>query len=341
MPFARLPDVSNLIPVNWNIKFLTHASAIIDNLDVAHGPPFIRLIEIFQDGFVDGATITCLDTIPPKRVADEPISLLDYIRENAPIMEDIRQKEVLLYDRRNSTSYMILPMKGVPATESHFVFILWRNDRIFSPDDVVTARIIVQLVAAKFKTFRSGRAAGATDSLPAGILDAPPALQSAALDAIPDIVIMCSAEGHILGLNRAGQVTLQKFLTKILSFAGRAWLSEACHPDEVQELLASWEEAQKDQMIKSVQCRLKVSPLYVVAGRLGQVNFNVYRRFQWRIVPLKIRAEPMCVMIASDLENNDGDDSTKSTAMMKSRFLAEISHGRIAPPAMAFYPGSW
>lgn len=258
MPFVRLPDISSLVPANWNIKFLAHASGIIETLDVAHGPPFIQLIEIFQDGFVEGATISCLDTIPPKISSDEPISLMDYIQENPALLNDTRHKEVLLYDRRNSTSYLIMPLKGIPAIESHFVFVLWRNDRIFSPDDVLTARIIVQLVAAKFQTFRSGRAIITPDSSPMGILDAPPALQSAALDAIPEMLIMCSGKGHVLGLNRAGQTTLQKMLTKILSFSGKAWLNEVCHPDDVADVMSAWDEAQNDQMAKVVRCRLKV-----------------------------------------------------------------------------------
>lgn len=57
------------------------------------------------------------------------------------------------------------------------------------------------------------------------------------------------------------------------------------------------------------------------------MNLNAYKKCCWRIVPIANLEEPMFVIFASNLENEDGGEVAKSTAILKSRFLAEISHG--------------
>lgn len=57
------------------------------------------------------------------------------------------------------------------------------------------------------------------------------------------------------------------------------------------------------------------------------MNINAYKKCCWRIVPIANLEEQMFVIFVSNLENGDGGEVAKSTAILKSRFLAEISHG--------------
>lgn len=53
MPFTVLPEIADLVPVNWNVRFLARCSEEVSKMDPTGFPPLIQLMELLRDGFVD------------------------------------------------------------------------------------------------------------------------------------------------------------------------------------------------------------------------------------------------------------------------------------------------
>lgn len=261
MQYAVLPDVASLMPVNWNIRFLDRFATVIEEIDPNQSPPLLRLMEMLQDGFVDGCSITMLDkNAVPARGSS---SINDVLLGEMDDLEKGEVKEKLIYDYISSITYLALPMDILPRVTKPHVLIMWRHNRVFSPDDVVTARLVLRLFGTRFEPTDIGHWLSIGMARSGAETSADPQMYKNALDAVPDVVLVCALDGRVSGMNIAAQTCFKGILNIIKQAQSNTWVASACHPDDMKDLFTAWGEAAQDHSTKKLRCRVMVCVLHI------------------------------------------------------------------------------
>lgn len=254
MPFTVLPEIADLVPVNWNVRFLARCSEEVSKMDPTGFPPLIQLMELLRDGFVDGCSMTSIGTPAPAQPSETSPSLMDFLynlRDEAWGYA----REKLIYDHRLAITYLVLPLGKLLQIDENYVILLWRHERVFSPDDVITAKIILQLFLSRFSgpSLLSARCLEVHKDLTL------PILQAAALDAVAECVFICDVEGQLIYVNKRSQEALQRGASRLISTKITEFFNSVVHPDDAVDFSASWERACSEK--KTVKCRCRVTVL--------------------------------------------------------------------------------
>lgn len=320
MPFTLLPNADCLVPVEWNIKFLTKCATILDQFEWESRvmPPLTRLIELLKEDLVDGCSVTSIEADHELKSCKGPRDIVEFLKAEWYMNPRKAELDLLAYDYAVSTSYLILPLKAWPGYTNHHHLVLWRHSRIFSPDDVIT----IKLALSMFKAREIQYTASIQAELDVKQNDSNPADWSKfiaikkALNMVSEIIIICDHEGSILSMNRAAEESLSKDGTVLTR--GNSWIAHACHPDDAKEVLNNWKEAYHDGMQKSLRCRL-------------MVEAHKYRSFLCHFTPSDsiIKGKLNWIITALNTEEVTSPKESLSVTKLKGRFLTEISHGNI------------
>jgi hypothetical protein len=223
-------------------------------------------MEVLQDGFVDGCSVTLLDHHVRPSTVKIPPNIVDVLVQTMAHDPGMLDKELMLVDHSSSVFYLTLPMDEIPGLTGSHKMILWRHERIFSADDVTAAKLMIQMFRAPFQAAASGAVVASRSRFRDALHDSE--LLMATLDAIPDIVIICNSEGDVLERNAAaskcwGSIKLRdpdnSHFQNCLKFV--------CHPDDLQCAIEVWAEASHGNLAKKLRCRI------LVFGLCGQITW--------------------------------------------------------------------
>lgn len=310
--YLLLPDVSNLKPSDWNLRYLAKLSDAINQIDYRKTLPFLRLMDFFKDGLVDGCSLTILEksTFCRPSICKVPPSIVDYLVQCVASDYDILNDSLVIFDDESSVCYLTLPLGKFDGLNGDYLLLLWKHNSIFTSDDVATVKLALQLFRGRFHEIGLDDAAS---HLAERVWDSDEALR-AVLNAIPDLVIVCAQNGKVLGFNEAAQRSFRCLIPVRDAANGTTWMRELAHPDDAPYLLDVWTEATHDQVSRKLRCRLLIER-------------SVYHKVLWRFSPIRDQNEnTLWAIVATDLEIGETSDEVRSMAVMKGRFLAEISH---------------
>lgn len=255
MPISVLPDIADLVPVNWNIRYLAKYNEMIPKLELKDTLPMLRLLEIYRDGFVDGASISSPDEIARSSVPPPRPTFLSILFSDAGSDSKEHLKEKLIYDHVAEVSYLMLPLWSTSILYYHdYALVLWRHGRIFSPDDVVTAKIILQLYFNRVKECHRITPSPLAED-PNLTVRCTPKILNDALNHMEEASIFLSGQGKCIGLNRMVELLFgNPIKEKIVSGTINEWLSDVCHPDDCKLLLETWSNAKSSPNKETKVC---------------------------------------------------------------------------------------
>jgi hypothetical protein len=296
--------------------------------------PLFKFMGILKEKFCSSCSLRSLD---------EDIGHSDTI---GVILEDMKTLKRVKIDQDYITGYhsttdetflaINLPEAVASEIQEAFVMILWRKGRIFTPEDVIIARTCVTLFFSLCRDAFASKQYMSTQitsyemlkkaaSIPTEEMtpQAMAFLYGEALDLVCKSVVITGKDGTLIHMNKCAENLFNRpFSTEemIHSYSsGIDWFAGLLHPDDLQNLVNKWNSAQSSSEGFTVEFRLQIVE-----------SKPEYHLFRCQSRPVKdgngrVQYWLFCMF---DMEMSRLMEETKLSAVRKTKFLAEMSHGK-------------
>lgn len=337
MTVEKIPFPYSFDDCNPRYRMLHEVNMMFKNRDEPIAvPPLFKLMSIMKEKFCSACSLRSLDEEPGH--SDAIGAILDDMKK----LKSTNSEQDYITGYHSSTDETFLAInlpEGVTSSEAKetFVMILWRNGRIFTPEDVIIARTCVTLffslcreAFASNKTISSSKMniydmLKRATSIPTEEISPQTMafLYGEALDLVCKSVAITSKDGNLIHMNKCAEDLFKRPISSesMIHFysGGIDWFASLLHPDDLQNLVNTWNSAQSSSEGFTVEFRLQIvesKPEYhmfrchsrPVKDGNGQVQYWIFCMF--------------------DMELSRLMEETKLSAVRKTKFLAEMSHGK-------------
>lgn len=328
MPFVLLPQPDECKSERFGLDLVYKCIKELSTTEGERGGIMNQLMSAFHGVFADGESITSIEPCPPPSDGKGPRNIVDFLAGEV-FLDPKKQGDALVAcDYSSGTSYLVFSLKDLSGFNKSQRLILWRHGCVFSMEDVLTVRIVLDFL--KLKLMERSAPPSSTMKMahaPAAPVIAPEPqhmrkVAANILDGIPDIAILCDSTGDIITFNKEAEDNFERLSDKVHPTlgSGSALFSCACHPDDVKNLYKVWGEAVRENKTVEIACRL-------------MMNDGRHHLCQCRITPLKdeepgsLTGNSWLLVAKKTLDNHPQPNLESAASKAKSRFLAEISHG--------------
>lgn len=336
MTVEKIPFPYSFDDCNPRYRLLHQVNNMFKNKDSPITiPPLFKLMSILKEKFCSSCSLRCLE---------EGAGTSDSI---GIILEDMKSLTQVNSDQDYITGYhsstdetflaIILPSGMSPDMQETFVLILWRKGRIFTPEDVIVARTCVILFFSLCKDAFSCNAINApkmntynllshASSLPTDQISPQTLsyLYGEALDLVCKCVVITNKDGTLIHMNKCAETLFKRRPLSseemIQSYTGGIdWFAGLLHPDDLQNLVNTWNTCQKNNEGFTVEFRLQIVE--------SKPEYHLFRCLSRPIKDNDSGKVQFWIFCMFDMEQARLMEETKLAAGRKTKFLAEMSHG--------------
>ncbi len=335
MTVEKIPFPYSFDDCNPRYRLLHQVNTMFMNKnDPITVPPLFKLMSILKDKFCSSCSLRCLEDETGQ--SDSIAIILEDMRALKQI--NTEQDYIAGYHSSTDETFLAINLPNGMSGEfkEAFVLILWRKGRIFTPEDVIVARTCVILFFSLCKDVYSRNSISAPKMNTYDILSRasnrlvdqmnPQTLSylyGEALDLVCKCVVITNKDGTLIHMNKCAEDLFKRPLSTeemIQSYSGGIdWFAGLLHPDDLQNLVTTWNTGQQTSEGFIVEFRLQIverKPEYHLFRCLSRpVKDNVAGKVQFWI---------FCMF---DMEQSRLMEETKLAAGRKTKFLAEMSHG--------------
>ena len=335
MTVEKIPFPYSFEDCNPRYRLLHQVTMIFKNRDENMSvPPLFKLMNILKEKFCSSCSL---------RSFEEPKGNSDQI---GVILEDLMSLKAANADQDYITGYnsstdetflaINLPVGMASEIKEAYAMILWRKGRIFTPEDVIIARTCVILF---FSLCRDAYATNKT--LPPQINPQDMIKRAAsltveemspqtlaflygeALDMVCKNVVITNKDGDLIHMNKCAGALFKRPISSegtMNSYSGGIdWFAGLLHPDDLQNLVDTWDSAQTTNLGFSVEFRLQVVE--------SKMEYHLFRCHARPVKDANGRVQ-YWIFCMFDMEQSRLIEETKLSSVRKTKFLAEMSHGK-------------
>ena len=338
MTVEKIPFPYSFDDCNPRYRLLHQVNTMFKSRDEPMNfPPLFKLMSIMKERFCSSCSLRCLDNEAGQ--SDSIGIILEDMRKL--LKADAEQDYITGYHSSTDETFLAinLPTDMCGELKESFVLILWRKGRIFTPEDVIVARtcliLFFSLFKEKFKSKISLQASLNTFELLSRASDVPEAqinpqnmsfLYGEALDMVCKCVVITNKDGTLIHMNKCAETLFKRPLASdemIQSYEGGIdWFAGLLHPDDLQSLVSTWNTGLETSEGFTVEFRLQISE--------GKTEYHLFRCMSHPIKDTKTGNVQFWIFCMFDMEMARLMEETKLAAGRKTKFLAEMSHGKRA-----------
>lgn len=334
MTIEKLPFSYALNDVNPRYRLLNQVADIFSDRQKDRNPPLLNLFAILKERFCSTCSLISID---------EAQGAQESIYAQLKFNQDHGLGDYAVgYNSETDETFLgvSLPPTIKETLGDSYALVLWRKGRLFSAEDIITIRAALIVFFARYNEFRKTVISEAIEAeellsfmtttsegqpLSANALSR---LYEEALDMVCKVVVITEVDGRLLHLNRAAKALFQRTLeTTEKEYGGIDWVAGILHPDDVSKLVNTWNQAQASVTGFHVEFRLQMNDE-------GQYHlFSCYAR------PFQLTegtSEFNWIFVMYDTEQLRLMEETREAAARKTKFLAEMSHGKSATGLVCF-----
>ena len=300
-------------------------------------PPLFKLMSILKEKFCSSCSLRGLEE---KRGCH--IDSIDMILDDLKILRETNDDQDYITGYHSSTDETFLAINLPDGFDNEiketFVLILWRKGRIFTPEDVIIARTCVILFFSlcrqafdskknnMFNELKVSDMLNRATILPEDQINSQTMayLYGEALDLVCKCVVITNQDGTLIHMNKCAEQLFKRPLVSdemVNSYTdGIDWFAGLLHPDDLQNLVHTWNTALKTNQDFTVEFRLQILE-----------HKSEYHLFRCLSRPIKDTSASVkyWIFCMFDMEQARLMEETKLAAVRKTKFLAEMSHGNI------------
>ena len=335
MTVEKIPFPYSFEDCNPRYRLLHEVNAMFKNRDEAITvPPLFKLMSIMKEKFCSACSLRSIDEEPGHSDVIGAI-LADMKKLKTSNSE---QDYITGYNSSTDETFLAINLPEGVATEvkETFVMILWRKGRIFTPEDVIITRTCVTLF---FSLCREAFSSKKTIYSKMNIYDMLKKatripteeisqqtlafLYGEALDLVCKSVVITSKDGTLIHMNKCAEALFKRPLSseEMIHFysGGIDWFASLLHPDDLKNLVNTWNSAQSSSEGFTVEFRLQIAE-----------SKPEYHMFRCHSRPEKDKngLVQYWIFCMFDMELSRLMEETKLSDMRKTKFLAEMSHGK-------------
>lgn len=297
-------------------------------------PPLFKLMSLLKEKFCSSCSLRSLEEDAGR--SDSIGVILDDMKRLKKANDD--QDYITGYHSTTDETFLAINLPGGVSSEvkEAFVMILWRKGRIFTPEDVIIARTCVTLFFSLCREAFASKKSVSVQMDPYDMLKkvacipteeiSPQTmayLYGEALDLVCKSVVITNKDGNLIHMNKCAETLFKRPLSSdemIQSYSGGIdWFAGLLHPDDLQNLVNTWNTAQSSNEGFTVEFRLQI-----VESKPEYHLFRCHSR-PMRDGNGRVRYWIFCMF---DMELNRLMEETKLSSVRKTKFLAEMSHGK-------------
>lgn len=217
-----------------------------------------------------------------------------------------------------------------------YVLILWRKGRIFTPEDVIIAKTCIILFFSLCRDAFATRKGSRSQLNNYDVLKKAACISNGeitqqtvsflygeALDLVCKSVVITDKDGTLIHMNKSAEALFKRPLVNeelLHTYSGGIdWFAGLLHPDDLQNLVNTWNSAQKTSEGFIVDFRLQI-----LESKTEHHLFRCHSR--------PIKDDSGCIQYwifcMYDMEQVRLMEETKLSSVRKTKFLAEMSHGK-------------
>lgn len=334
MTVEKIPFPYSFDDVNPRYRLLHQVNNMFKSRkDPLTVPPLFKLMSILKEKFCTSCSLRCLEEESGE--SDTVSVILEDMKRLRNIDSD--QDYITGYHSSTDETFLAINLpKGMPEeVKETFVLILWRKGRIFTPEDVIIAKTCVILFFSLCKEAFSRNPnhpslnaheilTRATSCVTADRMSPQTLsyLYGEALDLVCKCVVITNKDGTLIHMNKCAEALFKRPLSSeeiLQSYTGGIdWFAGLLHPDDLQNLVDTWNEAQKKSEGFTVEFRLQIVE--------SKTEYHLFRCHSRPIKDTgKVQYWNFCMF---DMEQARLMEETKLAAGRKTKFLAEMSHGK-------------
>ena len=291
--------------------------------------PLLRLFQMFRESkFCDGC---CVDPLNESAHTSNYANKLAFgwltrFLEEHPE----RDKVVFMCNQTNTNEHILHGFQSYVAVAFHTSFgtkpssrswfLAWRNDAMFSADDVTACKCAITLFMQGHLDTHT-KAVGfageiVIEELLPGNIDRPcVTVFKEAMNMCESVIILCSADGAIIEANDIAFASFGYVVRPVSNSHGIGWLSSVIHPDDLFSLVQHWQN--EHQSFAPVKQNVRLI-----------LRDGTYKHYDCVIQAVKgIYGEVSNWVVKADHRlDNTKIEAAQRAIEGKTRFLAEVSH---------------
>ena len=298
-------------------------------------PPLFKLISILKEKCCTSCSLRTLDDTSGH--SDTINAILSDMK--ALKMGSGDQDYITGYHSSTDETFLALNLPNGMAHEvvDSFVLIMWRKGRIFTPEDVIIARTCVILFFSLCKEFLSvykpqtapmntSEILARASQMPEDLINSNTLtlLYEEALDLVCKCVIITNKDGALIHMNKCAEAVFKRSFSNeemTQNFSGGIdWFAGLLHPDDLQNLVDTWNSAKTSTEGFTIEFRLQ--------GGENKLEYHLYRCLSRPIQDKVNGTIQYWIFCMFDMEQSRLMEETKLAAGRKTKFLAEMSHGK-------------
>lgn len=339
MTVEKIPFPYSFDDVNPRYRLLHQVNMMFRNKNESlFTPPLLRLMSILKENFCSSCSLRSFED---KR--DNHTDSIDIILEDLKTLRASNAEQDYITGYHSTTDETFLAL-SLPDGISHeikeiFVLILWRKGRIFTPEDVIIARTCVILFFALYRDAYNSKNENdlvSHDSKASDVIfrasnfpenqigpSTMACLYGEALDLVCKCVVITNQDGTFIHMNKCAEALFKPPLPSEELFhsytGGIDWFAGLLHPDDLQNLVDTWNTALRNSQEFTVEFRLQII----------ETNLE-YHLFRCLSRPVKDSSDRVkyWIFCMFDMEQSRLMEETKLAGVRKTKFLAEMSHGK-------------
>ena len=339
MTVEKLPFNYTFEDVNPRYRLLHQVCSIFQEALTDRSPPVLKLLSILKQKFCTACSLIAINESHGQSDALDVI--LSHLKEHQNSDDNFKDYVAGFNSETNETFLSLALPKSVSETLGEsYAIVMWRKGRLFTPEDVIIARTALIVFFAKYEEYASNLSGepsqiedlmsmlttGSSEGRPLTAM-ALSRLYEEALDMVCKVVVITEMDGALLHLNRAATILFKRSLEgSEKDHGGIDWVAGLLHPDDVSKLVSVWNDAQAD------------TKGFHVAFRLQMGDNGLYHLFDCFARPVKIaesQSNHNWIFVMYDTEQQRLMEETRQAASRKTKFLAEMSHGKHGMGLMA------
>ncbi len=332
MTIEKLPFNYTFEDVNPRYRLLHQVCAIFQEALIDRTPPVLNLLSILKQKFCTACSLIAINESHGQ--SDTLDTILSHLRRFQDDDENVDDYVSGFNSETNETFLSIaLPRLVRETLGESYAIVMWRKGRLFTPEDVIIARAALIVFFAKYQDyikhinpdanpiedFMSLMTTASSEGQPLTAFQLS-RLYEEALDMVCKVVVITEQDGALLHVNRAATMLFKRSLGgSEKDHGGIDWVAGLLHPDDVSKLVSVWNDAQAS------------SKLFHESFRLQMGDNGLYHLFDCFVKPIKIaekQQEHNWIFVMYDTEQQRLMEETRQAASRKTKFLAEMSHGK-------------
>lgn len=349
MTIEKIPFAYSFEDCNPRYRLLNQINGMfVDTNESAVVPPLFKLLSILKEKFCTSCSLVSLEE--GDKHSENVSLILKSMKELYDGSQQNRTQQqqdyITGYQGSTDETFLAVTMPEGLTSELNesFVLIMWRKGRIFTAEDVITARTSVNLFYSLFREAyapkkpnsqlaKASELISCSSHLPASDISTQTMvhLYGEALDLVSKCVVITDREGSLIHLNKCAEALFSRPCSSdemIQSYTGGIdWFAGLLHPDDLASLVSAWNTAQQTKEEFNLEFRLQIC-----------ANRPEYHLFGCHSRPIKAFSDEAkdspssanveyWIFCMFDMEQARLMEETKLAAGRKTKFLAEMSHG--------------